>query len=184
MAAIDERSAQPPPAALRCSYHPEVETLLRCSRCGKPICPRCGVRTPVGLRCPDCAGVAARIPLDPTALARGAVAGALVAVPVGLLWGLAPAWGFYLALLLGFAGAEAIAKALPGRRGRALQFLAVAVILVGLFLSRWLLARQAGIDLGDVNRFSPRLERALLLRPVPDLLFMAIPLVIAWVRFR
>ena len=42
---------------VRCSYHPDTVTRLRCSRCGKPICPRCGVRTPVGLRCPDCAGV-------------------------------------------------------------------------------------------------------------------------------
>ena len=42
---------------VRCSYHPDTLTRLRCSRCGKPICPRCGVRTPVGLRCPECAGV-------------------------------------------------------------------------------------------------------------------------------
>ncbi|MCC6705340.1 MAG: hypothetical protein IT334_10720, partial [Thermomicrobiales bacterium] len=30
---------------VRCSYHPDTLTRLRCSRCGKPICPRCGVRT-------------------------------------------------------------------------------------------------------------------------------------------
>ena len=37
-----------------CYRHPEVETGLRCNRCGKPICARCAVRTPVGFRCPDC----------------------------------------------------------------------------------------------------------------------------------
>ncbi|MCA1693995.1 MAG: hypothetical protein LC749_04255 [Actinobacteria bacterium] len=33
-------------------------TLLACAQCGTPICPRCSVRTEVGLRCPDCAGAA------------------------------------------------------------------------------------------------------------------------------
>jgi hypothetical protein len=38
-----------------CSRHPKVETGLKCGRCGTPICPRCMVYTPVGIRCPDCA---------------------------------------------------------------------------------------------------------------------------------
>lgn len=37
-----------------CYRHPEVETALRCNRCGKFICPKCAKRTPVGFRCPDC----------------------------------------------------------------------------------------------------------------------------------
>lgn len=37
-----------------CYRHPNVETGLRCNRCGKPICPKCARRTPVGFRCPDC----------------------------------------------------------------------------------------------------------------------------------
>jgi hypothetical protein len=37
-----------------CYRHPDVETGLRCNRCGKPICPKCAQRTPVGFRCPDC----------------------------------------------------------------------------------------------------------------------------------
>jgi hypothetical protein len=37
-----------------CTYHPKVQTALRCNRCGKPICPRCAVLTEVGYRCPDC----------------------------------------------------------------------------------------------------------------------------------
>jgi hypothetical protein len=32
-----------------------VATRLKCSECQEPICPACFVRTPVGLRCPDCA---------------------------------------------------------------------------------------------------------------------------------
>ena len=38
-----------------CVNHPKSETLMRCSKCLEPICPKCAVRTPVGLRCPKCA---------------------------------------------------------------------------------------------------------------------------------
>ena len=40
---------------MQCATHPSVETELACSRCGKPICPRCLVITPVGARCRECA---------------------------------------------------------------------------------------------------------------------------------
>jgi len=39
---------------LYCYNHPSVETTLRCSRCEKPICPKCAIKSPVGYRCPDC----------------------------------------------------------------------------------------------------------------------------------
>ena len=121
----------------RCSYHPSVPTRLRCSRCGKPICPRCGVRTPVGLRCPDCAGVRGlpTYATSPTVLARAGGAGLAVALGVGLLWGFAPDWGFYLALLLGFGVVEAMAWASNAKRGRDLQGLDLLVVVVGLVLS-------------------------------------------------
>jgi membrane associated rhomboid family serine protease len=39
-----------------CYRHPSRETGVSCSNCGKPICPECMTPTPVGMRCPDCAG--------------------------------------------------------------------------------------------------------------------------------
>src|SRR5262245_55923866 len=39
-----------------CYRHPRVETGVRCSDCGRPICTECMVFGPVGIRCPDCAG--------------------------------------------------------------------------------------------------------------------------------
>ena len=112
------------------------------------------------------------------------MAGLLVAIPVGVLWSFAPAWGFYLALLLGFGSVEAMARMMPGWRGPVLQALAVAVVATGIVISRVVLASRVGIDLGDVNQFTPRLQRALYLQLVPDVLFMALPVAIAWVRFR
>lgn len=40
-----------------CYRHPRVETAVSCSECGRPICPDCMVFGPVGIRCPECAGV-------------------------------------------------------------------------------------------------------------------------------
>src|SRR5436190_1457448 len=39
-----------------CYRHPNRETGVSCSSCGRPICPECMTPTPVGMRCPECAG--------------------------------------------------------------------------------------------------------------------------------
>lgn len=39
-----------------CYRHPGRETLASCSGCGRPICPDCMTPSPVGMRCPECAG--------------------------------------------------------------------------------------------------------------------------------
>jgi hypothetical protein len=41
-------------APIYCANHPNVETMLRCSRCNKPICNKCAIKSPVGYRCPEC----------------------------------------------------------------------------------------------------------------------------------
>lgn len=37
-----------------CTVHPTIETSLRCNRCGRPMCTKCAVLTPVGYRCREC----------------------------------------------------------------------------------------------------------------------------------
>lgn len=37
-----------------CYRHPDKETRLGCSRCGRPICTKCAQKSHVGYRCPDC----------------------------------------------------------------------------------------------------------------------------------
>ena len=39
-----------------CYRHPNRETGVSCSSCGRPICPDCMTPTSVGMRCPECAG--------------------------------------------------------------------------------------------------------------------------------
>ena len=73
---------------MRCAIHPDVETVLRCGRCGQFICPKCMVMTPVGARCPKCARVS-RLPTFDVSLKwylRALGASALGGVVVGFVW--------------------------------------------------------------------------------------------------
>jgi len=171
-----------------CPRHPSISTRLRCSKCGTPICPRCMVETPVGFRCPPCAGLSGLSWSDvPTPLLlRATLAGLAVALVVGWLWSRIPDWQFYLALLLGFGVAEAMAWAARAQRGRALQTLGVLCVAVGLLVSRLLLLAELGLTPGELARvFSDaRLWTLVQVRPIPDLLFAVLALVIPFVRFR
>ena len=167
-----------------CADHPDVETRLRCSRCGKPICPRCGVRTPVGMRCPDCAGTRSSVAANPTQTLVAAGAGLAVAAICGAGWGFFPEWGFYWSLLLGFGTVETMVRFLRKPRGSDLQAIAIVVVVFGVVLSRVILTQRLGVSLGALNDFGPAAQRALYLRPIPDWLFAALPALIAWIRFR
>src|SRR6476619_361166 len=44
-----------------CYRHPNRETGVSCSSCGRPICPDCMTPTSVGMRCPECSRDRARV---------------------------------------------------------------------------------------------------------------------------
>jgi hypothetical protein len=136
------------------------------------------------MRCPDCAGTRATIKANPSGVLVAAAAGFGLATLVGVAWGFLPNWQFYWALLLGFGVVETMAKLLKGRQGIDLQVIALVIVAYGMVLSRAVLAARLGLDPGVINDFSSQLQRALYLRPIPDLLFMLLPLAIAWIRFR
>lgn len=85
LAAVDE--------ALRCYRHPERETYVSCSECGRGICPECMTFGPVGIRCPDHASATGRAPAPRQAARRAAatvsrrgpfVTQALIGINVGI----------------------------------------------------------------------------------------------------
>lgn len=54
-----------------CYRHPDRETRVSCSSCGRPICPDCMTPTPVGMRCPECASQRTRVVRNPTGTPGG-----------------------------------------------------------------------------------------------------------------
>jgi membrane associated rhomboid family serine protease len=49
-----------------CYRHPDRETRVSCSSCGRPICPDCMTPTPVGMRCPECMRQRTKVVRNPT----------------------------------------------------------------------------------------------------------------------
>lgn len=53
-----------------CYRHPDRETRVSCSSCGRPICPDCMTPTPVGMRCPECSRDRTQVRTAATVAAR------------------------------------------------------------------------------------------------------------------
>src|SRR6476469_469648 len=165
----DVASAEP--QALRCAAHPQVETYLRCGRCGTPICPRCLIQTPVGARCRACARLR-RLPIydvPPRFLLRGAAGGLAAATAGGVVVQLIPSFGIFLFLIIGglfgVAVAGAISLATNYKRGSSLGWVAAVTIVLGYCLGRTALAFVALASMPA----DARLVRALGVGFSPDL---------------
>lgn len=123
-----------------CAAHPGVQTGLRCSKCEKPICPRCLVQTPVGARCRDCAQLR-RLPtfdLKPSLFLRAVGAGVTAAVVTGFIWGSLPTMGFLSIFLGGIAGyliGEAVGRGANRRRSVWLKVLAATCVVLAFVVS-------------------------------------------------
>lgn len=119
---------------LHCINHPNVETYLRCNRCGAPICPRCAVRTEVGYRCRNCINRQQQVFYANFRPLYYLIAAA-VALPLGLIGGwLIPALGWFALFLGPLAGtgiAEAAHRAIRRRRGRHTWLVVAGCILAG-----------------------------------------------------
>jgi membrane associated rhomboid family serine protease len=76
---------------MHCYRHPDRETMVTCSECGRPICTECMFFAPVGIRCPDHSGQAQGAQRVSQGLRRASFEGtgaivtkALVAINVGV----------------------------------------------------------------------------------------------------
>jgi uncharacterized membrane protein YdcZ (DUF606 family) len=101
---------------------------------------------------------------------------------------------------MGFGAVETMARFAGNKRGADLQLLAIGILTVGFVLSRVLLAQRFGIDFAQVNAMDERVINSqilehygpfgasvaeiLQLRLIPDLLYVVVAYLIAWVRFR
>lgn len=119
---------------LFCYRHPDRETWVRCGRCDRPICPKCAMQGPVGLRCKQC-GKPAFDPLTsftPVQL----LLGSLAALGSGLVAGyLAGRIGFFSVIIGYFAGgfiAEIVTRVTGYKRGPVMLTIVLGGILVGV----------------------------------------------------
>jgi hypothetical protein len=128
-------STLPSSGMLRCARHPKTETVLRCGRCETPICPRCLVATPVGARCPSCAGVKRFATLlKPVELARAVGFGLAVAAVGTLILNFVPLLGILGPIgyaVVGFAVGEAVSVGANRKRVPLLGPVALACLFVG-----------------------------------------------------
>lgn len=126
-----------------CARHRNVETHLRCGKCGTPICPKCLVHTPVGARCPKCAA-------PPKSARRGAgpltyVLAGLVGLGIGMVGGIVlvivPFGAFVILplLLTGFLVGEGMSATARRWYVPSLAVLAFVCATVGPLLGRALL---------------------------------------------
>jgi hypothetical protein len=111
--------------APRCANHPNVETLVSCSSCGKPICTDCMVHAPVGVKCRDCARMprSALVRLKPqkAAVAIGATVAAALLIGVALAALNGTGFGFFgflIAFGVGAVMAEIVTRTSGYYRGR------------------------------------------------------------------
>ncbi len=139
---LDE-AVGPPPAGevplddgpLYCVNHPNVETMLRCNRCGRPVCTRCVVPTPVGYRCKQCVGQqqATFYTGGVVDYVLGAVIGLVLGGIAGYLITLTGLW--FIALILGptvgIGIAEAVRFAVRRRRSRYLWAVVAGAMVLG-----------------------------------------------------
>ena len=123
--------------AAYCNWHPETETRLYCSQCGKSICTLCLVQVPVGIRCREC-GRPEKLPtydVQPTYLLRAVGVGVAVALIGGVLWGFVynalfgiPFVSVLLASGMGYGTSELIGLSVNKKRGTSLAWIAGSAV--------------------------------------------------------
>ena len=128
---------------MKCTYHPDVETNLRCGKCGKPICPKELVQTPVGARCPECAKLH-KLPtyqLSTSYYLRAMGTGVGMAIVCGLVWGVVGVFipffflNFLLAAGVGYAIGEVVSLSVNRKRGTGLAVVGGFAVAIGYLVS-------------------------------------------------
>ncbi len=125
---------------MRCERH-NAETVLRCGKCEKPICPDCTVFGPVGARCRECSSNSGSPLFQVRAdkLAFGALIATVAAFAVGFLLvsthiGLG-FFGIWIALLGGGFVGETLLRTTDRKRGQKMEIAAGASAAIGALLA-------------------------------------------------
>ena len=139
-----------------CSFHPGVETEMRCAECERPICPKEMVLTPVGYKCPVCAKPkrSQYVYVKPRQLAGAIAMGALAGIGGGLLLGAFNFRFFLIGIVWGMLVGEAVRRGSGGHRGASLALVASGAIVLGSLLGDLGLLTMVLAVLGAVSTLS------------------------------
>ena len=137
--------------AIYCERHPLTETNIRCGKCDTPICPRCIVHAPVGIRCPTCANMA-RLPtfdVKGQYVVRAVVMGLGLGFANGYLWMLLSInipFIVWVALAgIGYLNGEGISVVTNRKRGPTLGVIAAASVVISYSVGVYLLDPVLGL---------------------------------------
>ncbi len=130
---------------MKCKRHPRVETALTCGKCGDPICPRCMVQTPVGIRCPTCARMS-RVPTYNVSWGyyiRAIGAGLGASIVAGIAWGFLQSiipfiyLSFLIGAAVGYGIGEAISLAVNRKAGAGLAVVGATGVLLSYIVATY-----------------------------------------------
>ena len=170
--AADPQHAGQEASSSFCIWHPETETRLHCSQCGKSICTLCIVQVPVGIRCREC-GRAEKLPtydVQPAYMLRALGAAVAIALVGGIIWGVVeaqlrgiPFLPWLIAIGVGYGAGELIGLSVNRKRGAPLTWIAAGSVGVAGIIHLLLLGPFALLS---------------------QVLMIAVAMFIAWSRMR
>ena len=159
-----------------CANHPQVQTVVSCGRCDKPLCPRCMIFASVGVRCRDCAQLRRppQYTLTTRVHARVLPTAAALALICGFLLSLVPRLGLLASAVIGFLigvlVSDVLGRVSGYKRGRTMQAIAGATVIVSILSSNvFLVVRVLGVD-HLIDAISSGLAPAVVASSIPGLL--------------
>jgi hypothetical protein len=163
-----------------CAVHPTVETSLRCNRCGRYMCVKCAVKTPVGYRCKECVYEQQNAYFNANQFdyVIAAVVAFVMSAPLGLI---ATRAGLFLVIILaipagGLIG-EVVHRVVRKRRGRYTWVVAAVAIVAGAVVGALLTLGPILQSLSTLSEVDPAgtvvrsLFPTLLIELLPTLLY-------------
>ncbi len=155
------------PEIVYCARHPKVETGLSCASCGTPICPKCMVVTPVGMKCPTC-GLDRNSPLykvPPHRLALACMVAALAGALAGVLGPITGFFVFFVSAPYGYFAGSMVLRASGMKRGVKLEVLTGVCMVLGAVFPRLVFSLIAAYSIGVHGRIALSTVIPLLIDP-------------------
>ena len=142
-------------SVMHCARHPREETAITCASCGTPICPRCMVSTPVGMKCPDCSRNKNSVlyQISPGRLILAAIT-ALVGGFVAALIGHIGFFVLFVSIPYGYFAGGLILKASGMKRGRKLEVVVGALMVIGALAIQFTYPLLAVLSLNAAGRLT------------------------------